>query len=270
MKTRAWAFFLAIVVCVALGAKEWAPDYMIIGAQKSGTTALFSFINQHPKTLRQTGEIHYFDNQYQHDLAWYRKQFPEKPDDSYIIGDKSPYYLFHPLVAKRVYKHFPNVKIIIVLRNPVDRSYSQYQMNRRNKSEKESSFEEALYLEKKRTAGEEEKMIDDPTYHSWNHKHYSYVARSHYVDQVKHWLKYFPRDQILFVDSNRLRHHLQETMDEVFEFLGVEPFTVHVADPDKHHDYPPMKPETRQMLSDHFKPYNEELEKLLHIKFNWK
>ena len=96
----------------------WAPDYIIVGAQKSGTTVLFSYINDHPMVLNKSGEIHFFDVQFSKGIEWYKKQFPKKPSSEYRIGDKSPYYFFHPLVPQRVAEMFPNVKIIMILRNP--------------------------------------------------------------------------------------------------------------------------------------------------------
>lgn len=260
--------------CVALTGyvhaedEPWAPDFIIVGAQKSGTTELFRYIKDHPLVVNKRGEIHFFDLQFSKGLGWYKQQFPKRPSPEYKIGDKSPYYLFHPLVPKRVAKMFPNVKILMILRNPTDRAYSQYWHNVRRKREK-ISFEGVVKAEPQRLEGELEKILKNPKYNSFHYQHSSYLARGIYVDQVKRWLSYFPKEQIMILSSKDLRNDPNGTMARVFEFLGLPVFQDWKQHPDFYNVYPPMDPNTRKELSDYFRPYNQQLEELLNMKFNW-
>ena len=263
-----WISFLLVWANFALFAGG-GPDYFIIGAQKSGTTALFNLLQQHPYVAKQKGEIHFFDLNYAKGQEWYEKRFVGWHNHGLIAGDKSPYYLFHPLAAERLHKYYPDAKIFIVLRNPIDRSYSHYWFNRRGRREALTTFEKAIRAEDKRLAGLKECFYDDPLYKSFNYMHYSYLARSRYVEQIREWLKYFPRDQIMIVDANDLRHNTVDTLSRAFSFLGLHNFKVSDKNAHRHSDYPKIEDDIREELSAYFKPYNLRLEKLLDVKFNW-
>ena len=258
---------LSILMLAGLEAK-WAPDYMIIGAQKSGTTAVFDYINQHPKSVNKVDEIHFFDDNYNKGIEWYWKQFAQKPDPFYVVGDKSPYYMFHPLVPRRIYKEYPNMKFIVVLRNPVDRAYSQYWMNRRLGVEKRS-FEEAIEEEPSLLAGEEDKFYKSPNYKSQTYRRCSYLTRGYYAEQLIRWFTYFPEEQFLIITNDELIDDPQKTMNKVFSFLGMYHYNIKNANDQKFSKYPPMKEKTRKFLKHHFKSYNEDLEKMLNRKFPW-
>ena len=214
-------------------------------------------------------EIFYFDKHYDKGMKWYKNQFLEKPDSSYIIGDKGPDYMLHPTIAERVHKNFPKIKLIVVLRNPIDRSNSQFWFNKRRNLEPIETFEEAILCEPELIAGEIEKQIADPFYISWKHRRSSYLARSRYAEQLERWLALFPRDQLLVVNASDIRQEPQKTMNTVFSYLGLKPFSVSTENAEKNSDYPVMNPETRKSLIEYFKPYNEQLEQLLDCKFNW-
>ena len=98
--------------------------FSIIGAQKSGTTALHHYIQQHPmvrhRGKHQKKEVHFFDTHFKKGISWYKSKFPHKKDSNQLVGDKSPYYLYHPLAAQRAFSLYPEMKIIVILRNPVD------------------------------------------------------------------------------------------------------------------------------------------------------
>ncbi len=248
----------------------WAPDFIIIGAQKSGTTSLIHYISQHPQVAKTETEIHFFDAHYKYGLEWYKKQFPERKGPDGILGEKSPYYLCHPLVPQRVFENYPEIKIILILRNPVDRAYSQFWMNKRNKSE-QLSFEEALAAETGRLEGEYEKIIQDPNYDSYNYRKYSYCTRGIYIDQIRRWFDYFPSEQFLILTLNDLKNDPQGTMAQVFQFLEVPNYALsHYTEENAGKNYPPMDPSTRIQLAKFFEPYNEELEEFLGRKLNWR
>jgi hypothetical protein len=277
MRFSAKIFFLAFLI-LSFSAEikaeqiedqnDWAPDFLMIGAQKAGTTALYHFIIQHPLVVKRTGEIHFFDVQFNRGIEWYKNQFPLRPSPQYVLGEKTPFYLFHPLAAQRVHALFPKVKIILLLRNPVDRAYSQYWYNVRMKREL-LSFKEALGAEKERLADEKQQLLQNPLYKSYNFRHYSYLARGIYVDQIKSWLSLFPKEQLLILSSTDLRENPEKVLNKVFSFLEIHPYSVQVRNASKHSQYEPMDPTLRKQLSDYFEPYNRQLEKLLGRTFNW-
>lgn len=222
---------------------------------------------QHPQVVKRAGEIHFFDLQYRKGVDWYQNQFPEKPEPAFQVGEKSPYYLFHPHVPQRVHVHYPDVKLIIILRNPIDRAYSHYWHNVRAENES-LSFAEALKAEPSRLAGQKKKL-QQPGYKSPSYLKYSYLARGVYVEQIRRWLKYFPREQIHIVSSRDLKEKPIETMNGLFAFLGLPDHPVGYPDLDNRFDYPRMDPHLREELSAYFRPYNQELENLLGRKFHW-
>ena len=155
------------------------PDFIIIGTQKGGTTSLYRYLIDHPNIAPiYIKEPHYFDIHFHKGIGWYRSHFPTAVEKYYarhvekhdlITGEASPYYLFHPRAPQRVAKTLPKAKLIILLRNPVDRAYSQYQHQLRQPGVEPLSFEEAIAYEEKRLAGEEEKILRDEKYDSFNH-----------------------------------------------------------------------------------------------------
>lgn len=216
--------------------------------------------------VKKNAETHFFDYNFTKGTSWYEAQFPPRPQPDHLIGDKSPYYLFHPMVPERVHSLYPHVKLIVILRNPVDRAYSHY-WHVVDRDEEDFSFRKAVLAEKGRLKGEVKKL-KDPAYYSPEHHRHSYVARGIYVKQIKRWLSFFPREQMLILSSDDLRHNPQEVMDRVFAFLGLPSYTPKKFT-DGHRRYRPMNPKMRKRLSEYYRPYNQQLEELLGMKFNW-
>ncbi|MFN8451844.1 MAG: sulfotransferase [Anaerolineae bacterium] len=130
-------------------ARRLEPQFAIIGGQKCGTTSLYAYLLQHPRVVSLFKEVHFFDNNYYKGRRWYRAQFPlagAPSEDALITFDASPYYLFHPAAPQRVAALYPDMKLIALLRNPVDRAYSHYSHNRQSTAEK-LSFEDAIRAE---------------------------------------------------------------------------------------------------------------------------
>ncbi|HET7626188.1 MAG TPA: sulfotransferase [Verrucomicrobiae bacterium] len=166
------------------------PTFIIVGAQKAGTTSLYHLLYRHPRIKpAKKKELHYFDNNYFRDQSWYESMFPlarlffgapskvAKP----ITGEASPYYLFHPSAVSRMARTLPDAKLIVLLRNPVERAYSHYQHQVRSRTEN-LSFEDALASEKERIQGEAEKLLKDDRFRSAKHRRYSYLSRGIYAD----------------------------------------------------------------------------------------
>ena len=246
------------------------PDFVIIGAQKSGTSSLYDFVVQHPAILPASKkEINYFALKYKKGEYWYRLRFPIRASQKFLSGEASPIYLFYPWVPGRMKKLLPDVKLIVILRNPVDRTYSHYHHNKRKKRET-LSFEEATNSEEERCAGERERMIKDPDYVPRHHyRDYSYLARGVYADQLENWFSYFDKEKFLILTTEDFRENSQRTLDQVFDFLEVPPFQVEDLR-DRHvGNYKPINEDTRKFLIKYYKPHNERLSKLLQRSFDW-
>src|SRR5438874_1739426 len=200
------------------------PDFIIIGTQKGGTTSLYRYLIEHPCIAPiYIKEPHFFDIYFYKGLQWYRAHFPTTVGKYYarhiqkhdlITGEASPYYLFHPQAARRVAKTLPKARLIVLLRNPIDRAYSQYQHQTRQRGVEPLTFEEALECEEKRLAGEEEKLLKDDKYCSFNHRHYSYLARSKYIEQLPTWMSIFPKEQFL------IHGGMRRGTDAVYSYLA--------------------------------------------------
>jgi hypothetical protein len=256
------------------------PHFMIIGTQKGGTTSLYQYLIEHPCIAPiWIKEPHFFDIYFYKGVHWYRSHFPTTVEQYYarhiqkhdlITGEASPYYLFHPQAAQRVAKTLPRAKFILLLRNPVDRAYSQYQHQTRQEGVEPLSFEEALESEEQRLAGEEEKMLRDEKYFSFNHRHYSYLARSKYIEQLPAWMDLFPREQFLILRSEDLYADPKATVKQTLDFLGLP--SSHLKQeykPFNDAKYAKMAPATRERLLAYFKPYNTRLYDYLGRDFGW-
>lgn len=201
------------------------PDFIIIGAQKAGTSSLFYYLEQHPsigRTLKK--EIHFFNKYYFRDLKWYKAFFETKKNGKKIFGEATPDYLFHPNAAERVKKHFPNVKLIVMLRDPIERTISNYYMELNRKRETALTFKEALEQEEIRIQNINEECFNDPKYFNFNRYYFSYKGRSKYYDQIEKWLQYFPKSQFIFIKSEDFFEKPKLILDKVHSFLKIPSF----------------------------------------------
>lgn len=251
------------------------PDYLILGAQKAGTTTIYDNLLKHPAVQPSSiKEVHFFDNNWHRGSHWYQAHFPVRSsapaagDARKITGEGSPYYLYHPHVPLRVKELIPTAKLIVVLRNPVDRAYSHYQHEVR-KGRETLPFEKAVELEPERLAGEWEKIKKDPGYISFALQHFSYLTRGSYAEQLERWFKVFPRDQFLILSSDELNQEFATTFERLLVFLGLSP--KELASPKRSNvgTYQKMSDKTRERLLELFQSQNQDLENLLGRKFGW-
>lgn len=244
------------------------PSFVILGAQRGGTTSLYRYLGAHPAVRPAARkELHYLTKHFDRGPDWYRAQFPPTPPGT-IAGESTPYYLFHPLAPCRLHAVAPHAKLIVLLRNPVDRAHSHHQLETRRGHET-LPFEEAIASEDERLAGEADRLLADDRYVGYNHQHYSYLARGRYVDQLRAWLAVFPRDRVLILRSEDLYRDPAAVVDRATAFLGLP--SVALADPRPHNDgrYAALRPETRRRLAAGFAPKNEELAALLGTDVGW-
>ncbi len=254
------------------------PDFIIVGTQKGGTSSLYASLCLHPQILPVTAkELHFFDLQFDRGIAWYRAQFPLQPSRLYarwtkhpvtLSGEASPYYLFHPHVPQRIAALVPHVKLMSLLRNPIDRAYSHYHHNVRKQRES-LSFAEAIRREPERLQPELDRLQLDDRYISPTHQHFSYLARGLYIDQIQRFEAVFPQAQMLTLSSDRLFEQPHETYHDVLAFLGIPPWSPPHFKPRNVNSYTQIDSATRQQLRDYFDPYNQRLYAHLGQDFGW-
>lgn len=259
------------------------PDFVVIGAKRGGTTSLYNYLLEHrsiqplfPRPVGLKGP-HFFDTEYERGLSWYRSHFPlaaagrhlARPAvRSAISGEASPYYLFHPLAAPRLARAFPDVRLIIMLRDPVERAFSHYKERVRHGAE-ELSFEDALDAEPARLAGEEDRIRSESGYCSVDHEDHSYVAQGRYLDMLPRWLDLFPREQIYLGVSEEFYASPGQVVNDVWAFLGLPPATLLSTRQYNYHPAADLAPATRQRLRDTFAEHNQQLADLLGRPLPW-
>lgn len=248
------------------------PDFLIIGAQKGGTSSLFYYLDQHPQVeLSRIKEVHYFDNNFSKGLRWYRSFFPFSfTMANKITGEASPYYLFHPEVPERVYKTFPKIKLIALLRDPLGRAYSHYQMEIRKGREKIETFEEAINSEEKRIHDEGIAENPESNRKDFNHQFFSYLSRGRYYEQIQRWYQFFPASQILFIKSEDFFANPEKELTKVYAFLEIKnEIPPNLKPRNAGGNYPPVSPATSTFLQGYFTDSNQKLRELLGNNFTW-
>jgi hypothetical protein len=266
-----------------MAAARMLPTFLIAGAARCGTTSMVAALSQHPAVGRPflpwTREVHFFDNRYYRGLAWYQSHFPFRSRmerAARAVGAKTPqafesgvYYMFHPLAPERIKRDLPDVKLLVLLRDPVERAFSSYAYSVAAACEMES-FERAIDLEESRLVGEVEKIVADPAYHSLSHRHHTYRARGQYIDQLERLERLFGRKRIYVVESSDFFANPASVYRGVLEFLGLPwagyPVFKHLnARPRP----APMPDSVRAALEEHYRPYNERLARWLGWEPSW-
>ncbi len=250
------------------------PDFMVIGVGRGGTTSLYHYLGQHPCIVKAAyDELGFFDTNFGLGIYWYRSLFPTILHKRRIIlkwkqcmtYDVTPSYIRHPWIIQRILKFLPNVKLIAILRNPVDRAYSHYHMGKRDGNEKRT-FDDVIKIDIDRL--ENKKNLDVDEYFNTIVER-SYLARGFYAEQLQIWMDRFPKEQLLVISSEDLASKTEETLATIFDFLKLPNYKIRDLTKRNEAKYPPMNPDTRKTLVEYFKPYNEKLYSLLGRKFDW-
>ena len=251
------------------------PDFVIIGYSKCGTTSLYDFMVKHPNIKPAvTKEIIYFTSKYDHGTRWYRSNFPtniskyysyKKTGQTVLTGESTPRYITHNETAPRMKKIIPDVKLIVILRNPVDRAYSHYHHMKRGTIGREfvqnMSFEQYIKTE------EFINSICDIPVHFTN---YRVLKTGIYIDYLQNWFKYYDRKQFLFLCTEDFYENPQQTLDKTFDFLELPPFKANNLTNFNVGNYKKkMNEDTRKHLIEYYKPHNKRLYRLLGRDFNW-
>ncbi|MEP7368268.1 MAG: sulfotransferase domain-containing protein [Dermatophilaceae bacterium] len=252
------------------GRSSMEPSFLVVGTKRGGTTSAYHWIAQHPQVApcRTRKGTHYFDVNFERGERWFRSGFEGPRAPWKITGEASPYYMFHPLAPRRIAETLPAVHLIVVLREPVARAWSHHQYEVARGSE-DLAFETALDLESKRLEGEEERLTEDPSYESFEHRHHSYLARGLYAEQLGRLLDLFPRDQLLVLQSEELFADPRGQLDRVWDFLGLERVRLDGLQALKPGTYGAMPPKVRTRLQSYYAEHNQELYSLPGIDFRW-
>jgi len=256
------------------------PDFVVIGGKKCGTTFFYHLLSQHPLIEPAAAkELHFFDRHFDEGLEWYRRCFPAprwEDGRRTITGEATPGYMRSSLAPVRMARAVPQARLIALLRNPVDRAYSDYQMVLR-KGRETRSFEEAVEAKvgkwRARRFGGEDKTSkhkedgggpDDSARH--------YVSRGLYVYQLLRWSEFFDKEQMLVLKSEDFFENPTDTLKRTLSFLGLPEWEPQASELDSNRTrrrYEPMDSATRRRLEEFFEPHNKRLYEYLGVNFGW-
>lgn len=251
------------------------PDFIVIGVVKGGTTSLLKYLDQHPSIMVSVKkEIHFFDEHFDKGLLWYRQHFPLQSwsnQPQILTGEASPaYFCQSSLAPARIHQVVPQVKLILLLRNPVDRAYSHYCHRYRRQAETETSFAKLALEEKSRLT---EKLSDwSLQFDSQNNRprlSCYHLASGLYIIHLQNWLEYFSPQQLLVLNSDDLFKQPRQVVHQVSQFLDLpDPpnlnFPIYNSG-----SYKELDTGLRQKLCQFFEPYNHQLYQLLDTDFGW-
>ncbi|MEO8394341.1 MAG: sulfotransferase domain-containing protein, partial [Chloroflexota bacterium] len=274
-------------------AQRQLPYFIVIGAQKGGTTSLIWNLGDHPQIKRALAkEIHFFDLNFSRGEDWYRAYFPPQTSRT-ISGEATPAYLFYPFIAERIAQLVPNVKLIALLRDPVSRAYSHIQMEARKGRVKgnvldvlrrdlrflqqhpldRERFERYFYEMIARTPQVEYPRDQAALKSSASDREpfplRSFLLRGFYFVQLSIWFEHFSRDQILILKSEDYFANPRSILEQVIPpFLGLSNWTLPVYQPqNQEYPYPAIDPALSDELHEFFRPYNQKLYHLLGVDF---
>ncbi|CAF0731217.1 unnamed protein product [Brachionus calyciflorus] len=262
------------------------PDAILIGAKKSGTRALLTFISTHPNVSAADSEIHFFDKYYHLGLDWYKSQMPYSNDNQIVI-EKTPKYLVDPKVPQRVFQMNKNIKLIVILRNPVTRAISEFvqsqhrqKRNINNVNEQSKRFVRMLY---------ESKNQNFTIRKNWN-----IIKNGLYVNHIKNWMEYFPLESFVFINGDNLIQNPHDELEKLQKFLGLKPIIkkenfvltnqkkgfpcirldsqneeVKCLSDQKGRQHPKIPDNVIKQLQDFYRPYNNELFELIKQEPFW-
>ncbi|HEY1485740.1 MAG TPA: sulfotransferase [Micromonosporaceae bacterium] len=259
------------------------PSFLISGGQRCGTTSMYRALAAHPairKAVLHKG-VHYFDISYGKGMQWYRGHFPtQRAADrqsaqaggaSVQTFESSPYYMYHPLAAERIARDLPDVKLVVLTRDPIERAYSQHAHEVARDFETETDFAKALALEPSRLAGQSELLAADGNAYSFSHQHHGYRARGEYIRYIRRLESAVGRERIHVVDSAEFFATPEKAYDDVIDFLGLP----HLGYPtfEQHNARPralPIPDDVHAELRAHYEPFDAELSEWLGHTVSWR
>jgi hypothetical protein len=268
--------------------KKHPPHFIIAGAQKSGTSSLYYYLAQHPNLLASTPkEVRYFDrdDNFRKGKKWYHRSFININRDKkdFLCFEATPEYLYRSSAAQRIHQEYPNLKIIIILRNPVKRAYSAWNMykhflevkripqayayKKENnlvteffKAKEFPSFENAVDAEMIKI--ETKSQLEEP----------GLLRRGTYLPQIKRYHDLFGKDKVLVLGVGDLKQNRKEVLNRILKFLNLEESDWDFLQDEKINIgkyFDKMSKETEERLNKFYEPHNTALFEYLGIKLNW-
>lgn len=244
-----------------IGHRQKRLDFLGIGVAKAGTTALHDYLALHPQIgMGDVKEVHFFDRS-QHFLFpnWfyfrYHKHFNFKSGKK-IYGEITPVYLYWNNAAAHIWEYNPKIKLIAILRNPIERAYSHWNMTNKLGTDI-LPFEESIARERERSR---RKLPHQ-------HRQYSVIDRGFYSAQIREYRRFFPENQLLFIQYDEFKQKPKETLERVFKFLEVDPslFDFNPLQSNVIEYKSQLNPDTKKILIDIYRNEIHEVERLL----NW-
>lgn len=254
------------------------PRVIVVGAQRCGTTTLYRVLSEHPDIVRPTLSkgIFYFDINYASGPRWYRAHFPlaavarrRVRGSEPVAFESSGYYSFHPLAPARIGEDLPGVKLVLMVRDPVERAYSAYKHEFARGFETES-FERALDLEPERLAGEVERMVADPSYESFDHRHHAYVTRGQYAEQIERLQRSVGAEQVYAMDADDFFADPAAEVASLFDWLGLTSWTPSKVEQWNARPGDGLTDELRARLRAHYEPHDMRLAELTGRTPSWR
>jgi hypothetical protein len=269
----------ATVLGMATAGLRAQPDFLVVGAQRCGTTSLFRALMSHPNVMRPNLHkgVNYFDVNYGRGRGWYLSHFPLEAmarrraapgAERALVFDSSGYYMFHPHAPARIAADLPDVKIVAMVRDPVERAFSAYKHEFARGFETEP-LDRALALEDERIEPELARMTADPEYQSQVYRHQAYRRRGHYAEQLRRFADLLSREQVHVVSSERFFSEPDDEYGRLLDFLDLP--RVMPASFDRYNPRPsaPLDPTIQAELRRHFEPYDADLESFTGTRPAW-
>jgi tetratricopeptide (TPR) repeat protein len=262
------------------------PDFLILGFPKCGTTSLYAYLTSHPQILPAVSkELLYFTHSERQGIDYYLAHFPSISDTNYLTGEASPNYITFPSVAKRVFEWFPNINLIVLLRNPAEHAISSYYWQNRFAC-KSGLIEHKIIENIEKMPSILNKFIallkldlepsafikyglEDKWWLNNKDEFLPSLLGSLYVYYLEGWLNVFPKEQFLILKSEDLFNNPSETLKRTYDFLNLPDYPLPEYRNFNPNSYPPISSDIRRQLVEFFRPYNQQLEEYLGMKFNW-
>jgi hypothetical protein len=252
------------------------PSFIIVGAQRAGTTTLFRLLSDHPAVVRPTLSkgTGYFDDHYGRGLRWYRAHFPLRPRSARgkarpVTFECSGYYLFHPHAPYRMARDLPGVRVVAVVRDPVERAYSAHQHELARGFET-LGFEAAVEVERIRTAAEAARLERDESYVSFDHRHHAYLGRGEYDVQLTRFRDALGPDRVHVVEADAFFADPVPEFTRLQQWLGLPLWVPDEVPRWNARPRVPMDPRLRARLQDHFAPHDAALAGILGHQPVWR
>jgi Sulfotransferase domain len=250
------------------------PSFIIIGAKKCGTTSLFNYLSKHPNIGSPTWkEISYFNIHFDKGNIWYKSFFPISlpisESQDLITGEATASYICDSEAPERIATTLPDVKLIALLRNPVDRAYSHYHHTKRIGREN-LAFEKAIAQEELRLEKIENNKSQESGFNYHKAYNYTYLSSGRYAEQLKNWFNLFDKQQLLILKSEDFFNHPEAIFQQVINFLKLPNWSPKNFQKYNYNRYSQIiKPSTRNYLREYFQPHNQKLYEQLGVDFGW-